>query len=101
MEAPASALPQGPRTLRSRVYSLLDGEARTRGAGVVRAIMVVAIALNAAAIVLTTVKSLHAAYGSLFDAIDDTAVALFALDYLARIWTAPESNPANAHAPWA
>jgi voltage-gated potassium channel len=100
MEAPAGALLRGPRTLRSRVHSLLDGEARTRGAAAVRVVMVAAIVLNAVAIVLTTVKSLHAAYGYLFDAMDDTAVVLFALDYGARIWTAPEGEPANSHSPW-
>ena len=101
MQAPAGALPQDRRTLRSRAHSLLDGEARTRGAAALRVIMVAAIVINAAAIVLTTVKSLHAAYGGLFDAMDDVAVLLFAFDYGARIWTAPEDDSAIARGPWA
>jgi voltage-gated potassium channel len=87
--------------LRWRVYSLLDGETRTRGAAAVRMVMVAAIVVNAAAIVLTTVKSLHASWGNLFDAMDETAVVLFALDYGARIWTAPEGDSASGRAPWA
>jgi voltage-gated potassium channel len=100
MEAPAGALPQSRTTLRSRAYSLIDSETRTRSAAAVRTLMVAAIVINAAAIVLTTVKSLHAAYGSLFDAMDDAAVVLFALDYGARIWTAPEGDVAGGRGPW-
>jgi len=96
MEAPAGVLPHGRRTLRARVYALLDGEGRTRGSAAIRAAMVTAIVLNAIAIVLTTVKSLHAVYGGVFDAIDDAAVILFALDYAARLWTAPEGEAAIA-----
>ena len=83
------------------MHSLIDGEARTRSAAAVRAVMIAAIIVNAAAIVLTTVKSLHASYGSLFDAMDNTVVVLFALDYGARIWTAPEGDQANVRSPWA
>ncbi len=92
--------PISRRTWRARVYPLLDGEGRTPGCAAVRAVMVTAIVLNAVAIVLTTVRSLSTAYGGLFDAIDDTAAALFALDYAARIWTAPEGESKSAGAPW-
>ena len=101
MEAPAGALSPDRRTLRLRAHSLLDGEARTRSAAAMRVVMVAAIVFNAAAIVLTTVKPLHAAYGSMFDALDDVAVLLFALDYGARIWTAPEDESPIVRTPWA
>ena len=78
----------------------LEDWLRTRGAAAMRLVMVAAIVLNAAAIVLTTVKSLHSAYGGWFDAMDDVAVLLFALDYGARIWTAPEDDPAIVRTPW-
>ena len=100
-EAPAGALPRDRRTLRSLAYTLLDGETRTRSAGAVRLVMIAAIVVNAAAIVLTTVKSLHAAYGPLFDAMDDAAVVLFTLDYGVRIWTVPEADPRGIRSPWA
>jgi voltage-gated potassium channel len=100
MDAPAGILPQGRRTLRSRVYALLDGEGRTPGSAAVRAVMVTAIILNAAAIVLTTVRSLSTRYGGLFDAIGDTVLVLFALDYGARIWVAPEGESTPARGAW-
>src|SRR6185295_9314202 len=100
MEAPAGGVARGRGTWRARVHALLDGEGRTPGSAAVRVVMVSAIVLNAAAIVLTTVKSLSAVYGGVFDAIDDTAAALFALDYAARIWTAPEGESATPLNPW-
>ena len=71
MEAPAGGVARGRGTWRARVHALLDGEGRTPGSAAVRVVMVSAIVLNAAAIVLTTVKSLSAVYGGLFDAIDE------------------------------
>jgi voltage-gated potassium channel len=62
--------------------------------------MVTAIVLNAAAIVLATVKSLASAHGGLFAVVDNVALALFALDYAARIWTAPEDQDIAAGGPW-
>ncbi len=62
--------------------------------------MVTAIILNAAAVVLATVKPLTATYGSYFAAIANAALVLFALDYAARIWTAPESGSAARRGPW-
>ena len=100
MEAPAGGVARGRGTWRARVHALLDGEGRTPGSAAVRVVMVSAIVLNATAIVLTTVKSLSAVYGGVFDAIDDTAAALFALDYAARIWTAPEGESATPLNPW-
>lgn len=62
--------------------------------------MVTAIALNAAAIVLATVEPLSAAYNGYFSAIGNAALVLFALDYGARIWTAPEGESAASKGPW-
>lgn len=100
MESPAGAPAQGRRTWRSRVYPLLDGEGRTPGSAVVRAIMVTAIVVNAAAIVLGTVRSLSTSFGDLFAAFADAALVLFALDYAARIWAAPEDESTAARGPW-
>jgi voltage-gated potassium channel len=100
MEAPAGEPAEGRGTWRSRVYPLLDGEGRTPGSAAVRVIMVAAIVLNATAIVLATVKSLATIYGGLFGTIDKLALVLFALDYAARIWAAPEDKTVAAGGPW-
>jgi len=62
--------------------------------------MVTAIVVNTAAVVLATVKSLPTAYGGLFAAIDNVALVLFALDYAARIWAAPENESTATRGPW-
>jgi len=62
--------------------------------------MVTAIVLNAAAIVLATVKSLSTAHSSLYAVIANAALVLFALDYAARIWAAPEDESTAAQGPW-
>jgi voltage-gated potassium channel len=62
--------------------------------------MVTAIVLNAAAIVLGTVKSYSMAYSGLFAAIVNAALVLFALDYAARIWAAPEAESTASQGPW-
>src|SRR5438876_7781016 len=100
MEGYAGAAAQGRRTLRARVYTLLDGEGRTRGSAAIRTVMVSVIVVNAAVIVLTTVKSLSTIYGGLFDAIADAALMIFAVDYAARIWTAPEGESTSGHSTW-
>jgi len=100
MQAPAGEPVQSGKTWRSRLYALLDGESLAPGSAVARAIMVTAIILNAVAVVLSTVKPLTATYSSYFAAIADAALVLFALDYAARIWTAPESGSAARQGPW-
>ncbi|MEO5702043.1 MAG: cyclic nucleotide-gated ion channel [Casimicrobiaceae bacterium] len=62
--------------------------------------MVVAITLNAAATILATVKTFAAAHGGLLDATTTVTLLLFALDYAARIWTAPEDELAAGKSPW-
>jgi voltage-gated potassium channel len=79
---------------------LLKGGATAPGSAAVRAIMVAAIVVNVADVVLATVQSLATAYHLLFVALDDMVLALFALDYAARVWTAPEEAAAAARTPW-
>ena len=62
--------------------------------------MVAAIFVNAAAVVLATVKSLSTSYRDLFAAIDNAILVLFALDYIARIWAAPEDKSEDSRGPW-
>ena len=100
MEGPASSPAPGRMTWRSRVHVLLDGEGRPPGSMAVRATIVAAIVLNATAAVLATVHSLEDAWGGLFDAVGHAALVVFALDYAARIWTAPEDASRLSRTRW-
>lgn len=71
------------------VHRLLDADARAtpfERAG--NNVLTVLIAVNVAAVVLETVPSLRAAFGVWFDVLEHTSVAVFTVEYLARIWTA-------------
>ncbi|HEX6088740.1 MAG TPA: ion transporter [Gemmatimonadales bacterium] len=75
---------------RRRVWEVLEGTHPDDPAG--RAFTVgilVLIALNVLAVVLETVPRFDAAYGSAFDAFETFSVAVFAVEYLARLWSAP------------
>ncbi|MGL4325748.1 MAG: ion transporter, partial [Beijerinckiaceae bacterium] len=45
------------------------------------------------AVVLETVPDLNARFGRLFDLIELIAIGIFTVEYLARIWSAPEHRP--------
>jgi voltage-gated potassium channel len=100
MQARGSELVQGRATWRAHAYRLLDGQGRWPGSGTVRAIMVAAIVLNTVDVVLATVKSLSTTFDGLLVAVDHVALALFALDYAARIWSAPEDEAMASRTPW-
>lgn len=78
-------------SLRRRVYEVLEGTRdEDRLARVFDIALVTLIVLNVAAFIAETVPSLEAAYGVWFDRFETVSVMLFTVEYLARLWTAPE-----------
>lgn len=78
-------------SLRTRIHRLLDGDQpEDRAGALVRRFLTFLILLNVVAVVLETVPSLlHAAPGA-FQAIEVASVAIFTVEYLLRLWSAPE-----------
>lgn len=72
--------------LRARVYRHLHTDSR------INRTLAALIAINLAAVVLQTVKSLDAAYGGLFLAIEYVSIAVFTVEYLARVWSCVEAE---------
>jgi len=74
--------------LRDRLYELLehDHEGRSAGARFVRLIVLV-IVLDVTAMTLASVPELDERFGAVFTAIKLGAIAVFALEYAARLWT--------------
>lgn len=74
--------------LRDRLYELLEHDPLAYSAGS-RFIQIIigVIVLNVAAMVLASVPELDAQFGTLFAAITTLSVIVFALEYLARLWT--------------
>lgn len=80
-----------PKTLRSRVHEVLDYDPNTAPEKAwVSIALITLIAMNVAAVILESVESLREAFGPFFDAFELFSVAIFSIEYLVRIWTAPE-----------
>lgn len=87
----------GLRTVRRRVHELLRvGEEADTAARWVNGAIVTLILLSVLALILGTVEPLAAGYGDLLGAFEVLSVALFTVEYLARLWSAPE-DPSYAH----
>ncbi|UFW46851.1 MULTISPECIES: cyclic nucleotide-gated ion channel [Bradyrhizobium] len=85
--------------LRDRLYELLEHDplAYSVGSRFIQLIIAV-IVLNVAAMVLASVPELDARFDTLFGAIAVFAVIVFALEYLARLWTVAGHTQRNGSA---
>ena len=74
--------------LRDRLYELLEHDHPSHSAGsrLVRAVVTV-IVIDVLAGILASVPDLDAKWGPLFTTIEIAAVAIFALEYAARLWS--------------
>jgi voltage-gated potassium channel len=76
---------------RTQVYSLLEGH---REAGdysrLIRNLIVALIIMNGFAVVLESNQALYARYREWFNAFELFSVAIFTLEYLARVWVSTE-----------
>ncbi|MBF2054426.1 MAG: ion transporter [Candidatus Sericytochromatia bacterium] len=77
--------------LRARAYALFEGLESPASKFLNYAIMAL-IVLNITALILETVEGIHSPFADWFRLFDLLSVALFSLEYLTRIWFAPE-NP--------
>ena len=84
--------------LRRRIYTVIEAShPDNTGAKAFDAVMVFLIIANVIAVILETVPSLNAAHGDLFHAFDRLSVAVFTVEYLARLWVAVEHAPIARH----
>ncbi len=89
-------------TLRRRVHVLLDGGAQGDGtARVVHMALVALVILSVAAVILESVPSIAHEFQRLFLATEYVAVTAFTLEYLLRLWCAPEHTPYYGMQSWA
>jgi voltage-gated potassium channel len=82
---------QGVKTLRRRVFDVLESGRHGRGAArLIDYGLLGLIVANVAVAVLDTVASIHSQAGAAFQFFDRLCVAVFAVEYSLRLWTAPE-----------
>jgi voltage-gated potassium channel len=83
------------RHARRQLYLVLDQGAEVGAiSAVVNWALVGAIVVTLAATVMQSVPAMAAAYGRLFEFVEYAALAIFSLEYAARLWVAVE------HPPW-
>lgn len=80
-----------PKGWRRQVHLWLDhGAGDDPVANGIHRGLVLLICANVAAIVLESVPDIAARFGPVFHALETVSLALFALEYVARLWVAPE-----------
>lgn len=78
---------------RSKVYAALNSEGAVGRA--VGRVLLLCIGASITTVVLESVKSIRAEHGAMFEAMNDVIVAVFAVEYVLRLWTCVE-NPLYA-----
>jgi voltage-gated potassium channel len=87
-------------TLRRRISTLFDdGQPQNRPAQILNAVLAVLIVVNVAGVILESVAILHQRYAVYFDAIENAATAVFACEYLLRVWTSIDLQGATDRHP--
>ncbi len=82
--------------MRNALYRILEGEnPRTPAMRAAEICLIALIVLNVLAAVAETVDSVHGRFAALFGWFEAASVAVFTLEYAARVWTAAE-DPARA-----
>ncbi len=95
----AAALPD--RSWRRQVHSVLDrGSGDDIASRIVHVALVCVIITTVVAVVLESVPELAARFATLFITIEVIALAVFTVEYAARLWTAPEHARSRSLSPW-
>lgn len=80
-------------TLRRRTYRLLERPEQAHFWGqFVEFLLIALIIANIVAISLETVPSLDAVYGNSFRLFENISIGIFTVEYIARLWVAPEGD---------
>jgi voltage-gated potassium channel len=88
------------RIWRRRIYGILEHEQiGDRPVRLVSGVLVTLVMINIAAVVLESVPRFALAFGGAFTAIETLSLAVFTLEYLLRIWAAPEHAPTPKRTP--
>lgn len=77
-------------TARAAVHRLLEASPPTRAAAALRAALAGLIVVNVVAVVAESVRDVHAAASQWLRGIEFVSVAVFSVEYLLRLWAAPE-----------
>lgn len=81
------------QTLRHKLYQLLEmKDEDSRASFLLNSFIMILILVNVIAIILESVKSYQIAYGQWFTYLEIVSIAIFSVEYLARVWVSVD-NP--------
>lgn len=87
--------------VRHMVYRLLTSGTRTRSGHTLDILLVGLIVANVVAVILESVEDLSVVHGVIFRGFDTISVAIFLLEYLARLWVSVDlPDPRFRHPLW-
>jgi voltage-gated potassium channel len=81
---------RGLALVRRRVHVILDGGSHDHVARIVHRALISLVLLSVVSVIFESVPEYGDRYSVLFDAIEYVAVAAFTLEYILRVWCAPE-----------
>jgi len=90
------------RSLRQRVNTLFDHDLPSNlAARLISGFVGLLIVVNVSSVVLESVESLRLKHFETFWWIEQVSTAVFAVEYLLRVWSAPDRVSGKFRAPWA
>ncbi len=89
----SDALPPREHRLRRWVYHLLDGAGQDTLSRLIHGFLVGLVGLSVAAVVLQSVPAYDEKYDEYFEIAEYVAVGVFTIEYVLRLWSAPEHAP--------
>ena len=85
---------------RRRIHFVLESASSDRTSIFVHRLLVVLVICSVSAVVLESVPELRQLYGHWFLAIEYVVATIFTVEYLLRLWSAPENTPYADMHPW-
>jgi voltage-gated potassium channel len=79
--------------LRRSVHAILDSSGGDSTTRIVHGGLVFLVAISVLSVILESDARLAASYGIWFRTIEYLAVAFFTIEYILRVWCAPEHTP--------
>lgn len=91
-----------PKPLRAKLYWWLERPNReARGPRILEITLITLISINVAAVILETVDSIYFRWQGIFDTFEAISLTVFVVEYLARLWSAPENPEMRSRWRWA
>ncbi|PID65347.1 MAG: Ion transport protein [Gammaproteobacteria bacterium] len=93
-------MPTNTLTLRQKTANILDDNSRYWLSRVINFVIITTIAITVLAIILESEPSLHPKYTKLFKSIDNISLLIFTIEYLCRVWAAPDMPQYKNQSAW-